>query len=531
MKKILVLIICVYALICITKQADASVEPYDNMIDMSMVEYDVETGFFCSRQKIELKAGTTYTVVASKEFFGERIVNWNDLKDKFFTVAYETNNGNNLVLPFAFKVSLHLGLHYTTVTPSYDCKMIIKNFLTKGYTLETFKRDEVIMFKGSMSDFKGFKKYVDLDGSEKVDGALNIHTDINNMISMDTITDSIVAYDSQDGIVNEVDIIKNEYENVTKPGMYQIIYQAKDNAQNKKNLVVNVNVEDNTPPEIIGDDTIMWELGNPCPTDAEIVSKFKVTDNVDGDISYKLKISSSALYSYSLTAEGEYLIVIDVKDTSGNVGSRNVFLKVEDNTPPDVVVQDVSVKLSESFTSKLDNLAARILIKATDASQVTNNKYDYKEYVDNIGFSGKYLITVEVTDLYDNSTVKQAYLTIVDDIAPEFYVKKDLFTTNTSKSYSIDEVKREIGRKLKSDGILYDNVQMISSDYFENKNTPGEYEVKFMYEYDGHINYMVGRIVVEEANKPNYNYLWYAIAAVALTVIVITIYRKRKSVI
>ena len=63
------------------KGADASVESYENMIDMSMLEYDLETGFFCSKQKIELKAGTTYTVVATKTFFGDRIDKWNDLKE------------------------------------------------------------------------------------------------------------------------------------------------------------------------------------------------------------------------------------------------------------------------------------------------------------------------------------------------------------------------------------------------------------------------------------------------------------------
>ena len=531
MKKIILFLIAFVSLFLVNnKEADASKKSsYENMLDMSMLRIDESTGFFCSDQQIEIVEGVTYTVVASKSFFGTRISQHSELSGRFFLASYDTNSGTNASLGFGFEVE-STGLHHTTLTSPISCTMTIKNFLSQGFTLETFKRDEVVMFEGDMSKFDGFKKYSDLNGYEKADSSIEIYTNVDNKISINTITNNIAAYDNQDGIIEDVSIHSDNYSESTTIGTYQVVYKATDASDNTSYLTVNVKVVDKTVPNLTGPQDIYWELGDPCPTKAQIVSYFTAVDNVDGDISSQITLASSGLGGYNPNKEAKYILVLKVKDSSGNETSKNAYLVVRDTVAPEVTVQDVSFNLSESFTT-MENLAQKVYVKATDASGSKNVSYDYGEYLDEYGFAGKYEITITVTDNSGNATVKKAYITIVDDIAPDFYLKTSLLTTDESTVYSMKDVKNAIKKKLNDDGILYDEIQMISCDYFKNEKTPGEYQAKFLYTYDGHVNYMVGTIIVEEPPVTNYTFLIIGIIIAIVLILVVAVGKKKRSMV
>ena len=419
--------------------------------------------------KSAVSSPATYTVVASKSFFGDRIVEWNDLKGRFFTASYDTHSATSLVLGFAFEIGEN-GLHHTTVTISNSCTMKIKNFLSKGYTLETFKRDQVAMFEGEMSLFDGFRKYSDLSGYKRAENELTIYTDYDNKIDFETIKNSVIAYDNNDGILEDITVVSDNYSNSTGVGDYKIVLQTKDSNDNLSNITLNVKVVDKTRPVITGPGIIEWELGNPCPTEAEIIKYFKATDNVDGDISSKIKISSSGLGAYVNHKESRYIINLEVKDNAGNSNSKSVFLDVIDTTPPIVEVIDVTYNLSESF-STLEDLSHKVYKNAYDKSGQTHVSFSCQEYMELLGFAGKYEVAVTVKDAYGNSTVKKAFLTIVDDIAPEFYLKVDLINTSADKMYGVSDVKNVIRRNLKESGILYDEIQLISCNYFNTEKS------------------------------------------------------------
>lgn len=530
MKKIiLILIILLFMVLMPSLDASASKIPqYVNILDMNMLDFNNETGFFCSSQTIELKEGSTYTVVASKKFFGERIQEGNELKGKFFSASYKTNSANNLTLGFSFKIA-ETGLHYTSVKVPENCTMTINNFLSKGYTLENFPRDEVAMYEGDISLFDGFRRNVDLTNYEKVDAVIDIYTDIDNKLNIEDLTKSIMAVDNQEGII-DISLVEDNYSNNTNLGSYLVVYEAKDSNNNVTRLNINIKVVDATNPIISGPSEIIWELGQPCITLSEIKEYFEATDNVDGDITDKIEITSSGLGSYSLLKEGKYMVVLGVKDKADNQGSTNFFLTVKDTVAPTVVVEDATYNLSESFSS-LSNLAKNVYVSSYDASNNTTVSFDYGEYLDEMGFSGKYTITVTVTDFYNNTTVKTAYLTILDDISPEFYMKTDLLTTNTNKAYDIAAVKESINHKLTEQGILYDEIQLVSSNYFNNENVPGEYNVKFLYKYKDSTNYMQGIITVEEAPKTNFSFLVGGIVVVSVLIVITVVYKRKRSMI
>lgn len=530
MKKIIFIISFAFLCFFMIKDADAAKKPsYENMLDMSQLTYNEETGFFCSNQIIELKKDTKYTVVASKNFFGERIVLENDLKGKFFGVSYKTYSGNNLVLGFNFSIS-ETGLHYTSVTVPEDCQMTIYNFLSKGYTVEDFPKDEVVMFEGDMSLFDGFRRYSDLTGFEKVDEVISIYTDYDNKITVDTISESLVASDNQDGLITDVALVEDNYSSSTDVGEYLVIYEAKDSSNNTTRLNVNVKVLDVTKPKITGPAEVIWELGEPCISLQQIKELFTAKDNVDGDVTDKIKIKSSALESYSTVKEGKYMVVLEVKDKAGNAGGFNFFLTVKDTVAPTLELKDVTVNLSESFSS-LSNLAKGVYVSSYDLTNHVIHTYSYGEYLEEMGFAGKFEITVTAEDKYGNKTTKTAYLTIVDDLAPEFYMKTELLNTNTQRVYSVNDVKGLIEKKLKTEGIVYEEVQLISSDYFSNEKNPGEYNVKFLYRYQDDVNYMVGTITVEPGPVVNHKLVLISIGAIFGLIIITSLFKRKRSMI
>ena len=530
MKKIIFALGFVFMCLLFCEKASASKAPsYTNMLDMSKLQVNAETGLFYSTQAIELKKDATYTIVATKNFFGEKIVEWNDLKGKFFVASYKTYSANNVALGFAFSIS-ETGLHYTTLKIPEDCRMTISNFLSKGYTLENFPRDEVAMFEGDMSLFDGFRRYSDLTGYEKIGEEISIYTDIDNKISIDTLSQSIVASDNQDGLITDFTLVKDEYSGSNSVGNYSVVYEVKDSSNNVTTLNINVLVVDVTKPVISGPSEIIWELGQACPTLSQIKEYFTATDNVDGNLIDKVTITSSGLSEYSKNKEGKYMVVLGVTDKAGNTGSTNFFLVVKDTIAPTVVVKDVSYNLSESF-STLSNLAKSVYVSSYDATNNVKVSYECDEYLDEMGFAGKYEVTVTVKDVYNNATTKIAYLTIVDDISPEFYMKTDLLNTNTQRTYNVEDVKGLIEKKLKTDGIMYEEVRLISCDYFNNEKTAGEYSVKFLYKYKDSVNYMVGTIVVEEAPTVNYSYILVGIISLCVLIIVIYFYKRKRSMI
>ena len=79
-----------------------------------------------------------------------------------------------------------------------------------------------------------------------------------------------------------------------------------------------------------------------------------------------------------------------------------------------------------------------------------------------------------------------------------------------------------------SDAIDKRHYLSLTDEIYHN---PGEYEVKFMYDYNGHVNYMVGKVMVEEAPESNYTYIFIAVAVVLVSFVVIKLYKRRRSVI
>jgi hypothetical protein len=500
---------------------------YINLFDAGQIVFNNSTQKYYSNQKIDLKKDNEYTVVVSENFFGTAT----EIEGNFFKTNCVDKSGKTAELGFKFVKEESVGIYYASYSPTINCSFNTTDLLIKGLKLGELKLDGIIIYNGSISEFKGFKKYADLNGYTKVGSVYNIYTSVDNLISLDTITSNLKAYDSNDGELKNITLVSTEYHEEKTLGSFEVIYSAKDLANNETILTVNVIVEDKVDPTFTGPATITWHCYDPWPSDEEIFKYYTATDNLDGDLTDKIFMSSSEKTGYKIGATRKYIFNLGVIDSAGNEGRFVGWIEAKDIKGPALTCQDVECGLSTLYSSGIDSVLNKVLVSCEDDDSVESIEYSSQEFIDNNGFSGKYLVTVTATDPSGNKTIEEVYINIIDDIAPEFYIKTDLITTTVSKAYTSKDIKKIIGNKLDEDGILYDEINLISSNYFGKEKTSGVYEVKYMYKYNDNINYMIGTITVEEDPTPTYVYWLIGIGSIALISVVAAIYKKRKSMI
>ena len=527
MKKYMV-IIFVLVILLLTKSVDAEEVKYCNLLDMNQVEYNSETDIFYSSQKIRLKAQTSYTMVISCNFFGDLT------KDNKFILAtnrfgtrFTDLNGETLRMSFSLFPTSDGMLYYSSARPSVDCFVEFTDFLTKGYTIDTLPKSEIILYEGLQKDFQGFRELEYENGFEIVNGEIKIFTNFDNPIKTEDITAQIIAYDNNSGFTSNVTLIEDNYSNKKELGEYTLIYQTVDESNLSTTLKVIVAIVDKTPPEIIGEDIVLWDCYDNCPSIDFFQEKYNVIDNVDGNIT-NLMINNNILDNYVIGTPGEYQVILEAVDKSNNIKQRIITLKTADITAPKLTLCDITINLSSIGSSIFDDFFEQVINEVSDNSGSYKTDVNAVELIGKIGFAGEFEVNVRAYDSCGNEITKTAKIKVIDDIFPEFYMRTDLIQTTTKDNFSIEQIKEIISDNLHSQGILYDSIDLISCDYLSNENKVGQYTVKYVYNYKGEVNYMVGTInVIEPEGASSYWILLIIIIPVILGGIFVN--KKRKN--
>ena len=509
---------------------EVKAEEYCNLLDTNQIVYDEETKKFYSEQEFLFNKGETYTFVARSNFFGDATkTKQSALSNKTLEITIKGENGE--LVPLVFRlIYTQTGLYYSTAKIAANCYVKFTDFLVEGYEIETLPKDEVILFKGSKEKFQGFRSPEYLNDFEKITENINIYTSWENPIFLETITSKIKFYDNELGY-KDVEIVSNEYVSGCGGGEFEIVLQAKDNADNIKTLIVNVIVVDNEPPVITGPDIIEWDCYTVDPTPELALSNYKAYDNADGDITSKLKTSTPINWIFERGVTKDYEFEIISRDNSGNETRKIIIIRCKDLYGPDLVLRDINVNLSNiggySLTSQFDF----VIESVSDNSGEYKLKYDWQEVVGKVGFSGTFNIIVTATDLAGNETIKTASLRVIDDIPPEFYIQSDLLNTTADNVYSMEQIKELISDALYSDGILYDSIDLISCDYFTNEEKVGTYQVKYAYSYKDEVNYAIGTINVTKAQNENSPIIVLIIIGVPVLIGIIYLIKRKMDIV
>jgi hypothetical protein len=485
---------------------------------MNKIEYNSNQKVFYSNQDINLNKNTDYTFVATSNFFGTVTKNnANALLNQNIGTNFVDDQNNFISMNMKLTIA-DTGLYYSTIKPTENCTLKITDFLTKGYRIDNLPKSQAVLYKGTKEQFKGFREVEYFEDYEKVGDSVDIYTNYTNPIQTMDITNRIKIYDNSIGFYGTPTLVSDDYNNSKNVGVYELVYSAKDTSNNERMLTVNVNVIDSIPPIIEGPDVFEWDCYKSFPHPVQILAHYTAHDEIDGDVSDSLLTTSTLLFVYQQGVTKDYEVTIKATDNAGNVAMRTIIVRSRDITPPVLYVKDLTFNLSEIGEVAFSSLFEQVVTEVSDNSNDYEISYEHKESSGSVGFSGLYEVNVIAKDAAGNETKKTAKIKIIDDIAPDFYLHTDLFSTTTEDVYSIEQIKESIGSNLDEEGILYDSIELISCDYITNEKKPGTYSVKYAYNYQGKTNYAIGTITVESLDKSqdDYSWMWWITALIPI---------------
>lgn len=213
-------------------------------------------------------------------------------------------------------------------------------------------------------------------------------------------------------------------------------------------------------------------------TDEEILQNFKSQD-YSGNITISIKSNN-----YKKEA-GNYTVTIEAKDVYNNVTSYDLNILVYATETPSIIGQDqIYLYLSEFSNFSQENLLNMYSGSyygysynlSLDTSYL-NSFYNHYALCDDTELK----IDCEFSDGTKISKIIKIY--VLDDVAPELFIKKVVYLTEYINSLSIGEIITLINGGLSAQNIEAENISLIGVDTLPSE--AGTYTLNFAYEENG----------------------------------------------
>jgi len=186
-------------------------------------------------------------------------------------------------------------------------------------------------------------------------------------------------------------------------GSTQVTWTASDTSGNKTNAVQNIQVMDTTAPELLSDSHITLEASSIKGAQYNIQYSSKDNCVLCGPI--KITFDPNLDY-YPL---GDTTVQLTASDSSNNLTSNNVYIKVQDTTPPVLTIPNNIESEATAINSVIDiNEATASDIFPVDIKNDAPYSYPL----------GNTTVVWTATDSNGNITSKNQKITVTDNTAP-----------------------------------------------------------------------------------------------------------------
>ena len=291
------------------------------------------------------------------------------------------------------------------------------------------------------------------------------------------ILDGITAVDS-DGTESKVQIMPNNFDSA-KPGKYTVVYYSFDKAGNmachERLIEVSGNAitEDKVAPELKLFDT---SFSLPKGHKINPLSFVTASDNVDGDISNKVKIVGEVP---DLSVHGNYTVKVSVTDKAGNSKDAEMKFNIRDGKVS-IFAPTITIHEGDKFDTKTGVTAISSTgIDLTDKVTCDASKLDSAK-------PGVYTISYSVKDVDGREITVDRKVNVVDK-NKEIKMPSVKFTSNViKKGDKFDEMTGVTSN---------DKVKVISGKV--DSSTTGIYHIVYEVSNDeGNVIQVVRRVVV-----------------------------------
>ena len=251
-------------------------------------------------------------------------------------------------------------------------------------------------------------------------------------------------------------------------GVHTITYIAFDNFGNQSSCSFSITVVDNEAPIALCEDITIQldEMGIATLTATDVLGVN--TDNCG------VASSSIDIGNFDCSSLGDTLVTVTTTDINGNSTACSAIVTIEDNTPPAVQCQDITVQLDANGMVVIE--ALDIEAGSTDACGIAG----YSLSQDTFGCAqlGVNMVTLIATDVNNNTGTCEAMVTVVDDTAPllECPIDQTVLTDPSNNLYTLPDY-RAIGEATATDNCTDPVTVVTQNPAADTELSPGIYTI------------------------------------------------------
>ena len=267
----------------------------------------------------------------------------------------------------------------------------------------------------------------------------------------------VSGYDLIDGKVHVT--ITSSNVDLTKAGVYEVVYTATDSDGNEANKTLVVTVEDDIEAPVIHG-VLNWTIykGHNEPV---YLSNVYARDNADKDVVVEIKSSN-----VNVNEVGQYEVELISTDKSGNIATATILVKVIlDIEPPFIVVRT-------SFRILLGNNEPDYL-KFVDAYDIADGQIPVSLKSSNVdvNVAGEYEVVFYAVDCSGNETTfAVAVKVFIDTVPPVFIRYSDIILKNNISGYDFTDgilARDDIDGNITDIKVIYNNVDFTKLGVYE----------------------------------------------------------------
>ncbi|HRY78171.1 MAG TPA: hypothetical protein P5154_05345 [Candidatus Izemoplasmatales bacterium] len=246
-------------------------------------------------------------------------------------------------------------------------------------------------------------------------------SNVDDPLSLEDIQAGISAFDVIDGeVTGDIEVISDQYTgNRTILGNYTILFRVSDQCLNSTEFTMTVKVVDVNPPLITGPGTVVV----PHPqtrTIPYLAALLTASDQHEGSVVQTLNVVSDG-YTANAGTVGDYEVIFEASDTSGNRSTYSLTVSVVDQAAP--VFSGIS-EITIGYDHRLSAEDIRAMLQAQDGydgdltTDIILTSDGYSAHLHEVG---QYLLVFAVTDAGGNTAEKTVCVRVVDLIGPIIY--------------------------------------------------------------------------------------------------------------
>jgi hypothetical protein len=351
--------------------------------------------------------------------------------------------------------------------------------------------------------FSGWEAYVpgtvtDVNGPYFLGNPV-VLSDVDDPLTLEEIQAGIRAFDAIDGEVTEdIEPINDQYSgNRQILGNYTILFRVADRSSNFTEFTMTVKVIDVNPPQITGPGTVL--VPHPQTKSlAELKAMLSASDQHEGSVSSTLTVVSDGYSDHSATV-GDYEVIFEARDSSGNRSTYSLLVSVVDQAEP--VFSGIS-ELTIGYDQRLSAEDVRSFLQAQDGydgdltSQIVLISDGYSSHLHQVG---QYLLVFAVTDSAGNTAQKTVCVRIVDLIGPILYFDSSVIRIYNTSVLTLTDFTTLLVRADELERDTPYAVDVRFDSYSSHASIPGTYHLTVDFRHpDGSVLTKSLQIVVRE---------------------------------